>query len=619
MHNIINILKKVKVVLLVVALMAVASTFNIFAGAEVDAGEASATKNQEADTVYLIRNPKNYSQVITDAKGKILVKAIDPDNEFLSIVEDRYNDNKNLFLTKTIMGEKMEREVYDEESGASYPYPSSRVIFYDLKGNKILESNESSRGDYYSGWNGKLIYKDINKLNIYDFETNENKTSELLNFQTLNKDKLMIYNSEWDNGVKRLEIYDKDMNLLKTLDNVAFEYDNEINKKPYHKVRVFINEGEKLKEEAIEKGTKEVATGSEVIALEAKVDDEANEKRYYNFIDDDGNFYFEHHIENEVYGVDTDIVDFYYDDMYFTYDMANRKYVVEPTKMTAEKKQEIDEKYRGKNDRDNDPNVKKLQEKLKEDGSFVDRYEYNNKVIYISTYGGHMINEDTDNAQYLEYHDLYDANLNLLKEKDEEISISLIDYGYIVIGDTIYDFDMNEVRKTDGYVNFNVVKINDKPYIVDMYDKNYKKKERMSLYDEKFNEKLSNKNDIMIYYDFPYIFATDEESTKVYDENLNFKKDLGRKYEVNPWYNKDHLVLIDKETGRYSISSNEGQMEVRNLKEVSDLRDEYFTFLNGFKYGIMDYKGNILVSLSIFNTMKEDVNPRDYDSTDFIE
>ena len=112
---------------------------------------------------------------------------------------------------------------------------------------------------------------------------------------------------------------------------------------------------------------------------------------------------------------------------------------------------------------------------------------------------------------------------------------------------------------------------------------------------------------------------TDSDSTKIYDKEFNVIKDLGIKTRTTYNYTDKYYTLADLDTTRELIVDKDGNILVSGLKDITRMDDEYFVYQNGFKYGVMKYDGEVIVSLSIFDTMKEDANLRDYDSYDIIE
>ena len=104
-----------------------------------------------------------------------------------------------------------------------------------------------------------------------------------------------------------------------------------------------------------------------------------------------------------------------------------------------------------------------------------------------------------------------------------------------------------------------------------------------------------------------YLVINKKNETDLYDKNLKLFKKFDRNIEF--WYAYDdckYRSFTDKNTNREGIIDDKFNIVVDNLKRATDVRnDSYFTFQNGFKYGFMDYKGNILISFSIFDSFND--------------
>ena len=82
---------------------------------------------------------------------------------------------------------------------------------------------------------------------------------------------------------------------------------------------------------------------------------------------------------------------------------------------------------------------------------------------------------------------------------------------------------------------------------------------------------------------------------------------------INHWYNDvKYYNFKDLDTNRAGVMDPDFNILVDGLKSATYLQEKYFTYLNGFKYGLMDYEGNVLLSYSIFDTMSEDSVRDDY-------
>ena len=221
--------------------------------------------------------------------------------------------------------------------------------------------------------------------------------------------------------------------------------------------------------------------------------------------------------------------------------------------------------------------------------------------------------------KYVMDYNVYDNNLKLVAEKVNDVMTSLCDYGYFGVNGVIYDFYGEEVLKLDKEVDFIYEKINDKVYFVDRWLPNYEINPSMTVYDDKFNILYEDIKDFAYMTNNDIVFMTDSDSTKIYDKEFNVIKDLGIKTRTTYNYTDKYYTLADLDTTRELIVDKDGNILVSGLKDITRMDDEYFVYQNGFKYGVMKYDGEVIVSLSIFDTMKEDANLRDYDSYDIIE
>ena len=72
----------------------------------------------KSDGIYQITNPTTNVEMIISGKGKVLLKAIDKDNERVDILEDKITNEHN-FMYKIIDGEEVEESVPRECSSSS--------------------------------------------------------------------------------------------------------------------------------------------------------------------------------------------------------------------------------------------------------------------------------------------------------------------------------------------------------------------------------------------------------------------------------------------------------------------------------------------------------------------
>lgn len=112
-----------------------------------------------------------------------------------------------------------------------------------------------------------------------------------------------------------------------------------------------------------------------------------------------------------------------------------------------------------------------------------------------------------------------------------------------------------------------------------------------------------------------YILLADKDNTMLLDKDSNLKTIFeGRCIDIKSWYdNIGYKVFVDIKNDRMGIVDDKFNITVDNLKVIESLKEKYFTFQNGFKYGLMDYDGNPILTYSIFDTMMEDSAGKDFD------
>ena len=168
---------------------------------------------------------------------------------------------------------------------------------------------------------------------------------------------------------------------------------------------------------------------------------------------------------------------------------------------------------------------------------------------------------------------------------------------------------MNKVAECDKDDWFEIYNINNKTYFVNNYKRieRYFKDEKhnsIAVYDDKFNLLFSNLEDFKYFENNKLIAMTDKDSTKLYDEKFHMLKDLKTKIYIIYNYIDKYYAFTNTSVDRYGIVDRDGNICVSGLKNISQLADDYFVYQNGFKYGIMDYEGNEIVSFSIFDSWK---------------
>lgn len=546
------------------------------------------------DGIFDITNPETNASVIVNKDGKILLKSIDPSNENIYIVYDLFTD-KPSYLAKVFSGEeKVTRTVtYSKDEEWSYSDPSERVVLYDLNGEEI--GFEVSKGyGSVSSVGDKIVCAIDDESIIYDTKTKEQTK---IPFRGLTKCGNVAISYSYNSDDKGIIVYDKDMKEVKRYPEYSYYYSISYEDTLIHRVRIEVEE----------------------------------DKYVYNYLDDDGNLLFDRNVENNIVTINKNpVADIVIGDTIAKYDFVKKSYVASPSTISKDEKEKLLTEKEDTFQEEKNESIDKIRQQLSD---YEDVYVYNNtfegRHIYIASYNGRYemaTPSDADKMLFSEIADkyvmdynVYDNNLKLIAEKVNNVMTSLCDYGYFGVGGVIYDFYGEEVLKLDKEVDFIYEKINDKVYFVDRWLPNYEINPSMTVYDDKFNILYEDIKDFAYMTNNDIVFMTDSASTKIYDKEFNVIKDLGIKTRTTYNYTDQYYTLADLDTTRELIVDKEGNVLVSGLKDITRMDDEYFVYQNGFKYGVMKYDGEVIVSLSIFDTMKEDANPRDYDSFDIIK
>ena len=537
-----------------------------------------------SDEYFEIYNPNNGNTAIVSRDGKKLLSGVN-NQSITYLVRDLFT-GKPSFMYKKYIGEKIiEREESAGDGSWTMKDTSNRTLFYDLDGNFLFETENFAS---LNSVDDKVIYSYDNNCYIYDTKEKELKKYDFDTYTSFLDDKIVFSNYRYSDRNKVIDIYDKEFNLIKSI--VGYEVDNE------------------------------KAYGNQNYLLLSRLGNDGDS--IYNFLDSDCNLLFDVDVENRT-GVDEDSTEilFLYDNKEFSYDMAKKEYISSVSEITKEQKQvlkaEIDPYRLEGYMEENDANMNKVKASLPNQDAYVTSYDYNNKKIYVAEVErNYVVATNSKNEIYEEavsYSNIYDSNANLLAERLIDIEMEPLDNGYIVSNNKVYDFDMRFVRDLPDTYDIERINIDDRTYFLDRVDQDYNNKNSQNLYDSNFNTVFEDCENIILTYERDWIFVTDHNSTKMYDKELNIIKDLHRKIEALSWqYTDNYIAFMDLNTKRYGILEKDGKVLIDNLKKIDSLRKDYFVYMNGFRYGIMDYDKNVIVSLSIFDDIKDDSNIKDY-------
>ena len=523
-------------------------------------------KIYSAKKLYKIRNPYTGNYMIIDGEGNKILRTIIPDNEFIDELKDVKGDTK--YLYKTIYGEKI------EEDGEDNFLLSQKVIFYDLEGKEIgLSGYECSP---YMSVGDKILYYDTslnydeNSLMIYDVKSREKKQAPHKYVKYFGGN-LLFYpdDTRVDENEKQLYICDDNIYLVKVMfDIVSFNV---------------------------------AKLGDEEVGI-VKYKSDSSDKEKCNFIDKEYKLYLEEPVDYQyIQDSDSSIVTLHRNDIEFDYDFKNRLKIGEDRKYVKqisdyEKKQK---KY--------EEQIKKI--KSKRSGYYnISCAEYGDKVLFFANYSSE---NQKENEMYKVASDIYDININLVLQTEDFNNFYESEGLFCINKDTIYDFDLNIIKKLDEKTFVSKIEKFDKTFFLNNADERYRTKDIYNVYDSKFNIIFENVNASDFYTFDDYVVIEKNGETLIYDKDFSIKKTFDRKLS---FYgdNVKYFSFLDKTTNRYGIIDDTFNIIVDNLKRIEFLKEDYFTYMNGFKYGLMDYKGNVLYSFSIFDSMAEDANIDDY-------
>lgn len=533
-----------------------------------------------SDGYFDIKNPQNGNTAIVSKDGKKLLSGVN--NQSLAyLIRDIFTE-KPAFMYKKYIGEKIitRREESGDESW-EYKDTSCRTLFYDLEGNLLFEGEDF---DSLNSVGDKILYSSSNKCYTFDTKEKELKTIDFDTYIAFDNDKIVFYNYRYSDKAHIIDIYNKDLTFIKSIDGYSVDYIQKLDGATY--------------------------------LLLSKISND--DKDLYNYLDSDCNVLFHHDVENKI-SFDSKEAEhrFMYDNKVFTYDMIKKEYISTDSEITNEEKAklkiELDPYYNNDTNRETDPNIEMFEKNIKADYVNAQAYAYNGKKIYVVEIEREFIpdknteDEYTQTGVYLSYSNIYDSDTNLIKERLKNVDIEPLKYGFIVSEDKVYDFDMKLIRELPPTANLQKVQIDNNVYLYDGVDERYEEKNSQNLYDINFNTIFADCENIVITYDSNWIFVTDHNTTKMYDKDLKMIKDLKRKIKVISWqYNDSYIVFTDMNKGRYGVLDRDGNVVIDKLKMIESLRSDYIVYMNGFKYGIMDYNKNIIVSVSIFDDLKDD-------------
>lgn len=533
----------------------------------------SQTNSFNANDIYHITNPSSNCEMIVNGSGKILARNTE-ESSYLLLLQDA-KTNEATYYYKMGISENFVDKEYESENNEKIKSKegSFHSVFYDKNGNEVGLSLDKVYGvslvlNDYIAYNVYDENINENSLYVFNVKTKENKKMEH-NFIYYFSKHIVLSSSSWDekDTKKEIIVLDDDFNEKKRIDGYSV---------------LDTMHADKLN----------------LIRIGKNVD--KNNRTLDNFLDGNFNMVLDNDVEVLNTNIDSNIITIRDKDIYYDYDLKNKKKVGESKPYSSyESKNNYDYKYSLYTATIS--NIKKSDKNI----TYVSPRIYKNKVIYQADlefkeeghrFPSRIFNEDLTKV----------IDFNTVDFIDEERGKIFANSG------EVYDFDLNFIIKLGENVSPEYFNCNDKIFYVDMFDSNFEQREKFNLYDENFNILLKE----IKYCDFftfkNMIQVEDDVSTKIYDTNMNIVKDFKRNVKVFNHYDVSFYSFTDTNTKRMGIMDKNFNVIIDNLKSVSELKDNYFTYQNGFKYGLMDYSGKVLLSFSIFDTMTEDSNPNDY-------
>ncbi len=532
------------------------------------------------NSLHFIRNPETNSMMIVKGDGTVVLKSIVSVSEGLSLIDD-IDPNTTNYMYKIYNGEKIDRSTYDGADGEEYDSidASRRVVYYDKNGKEVgLEIKDQPS----FSTKDKIIYSDYsvsyedNQVRVFDVNTKKITTPDYAAIDYMNGKIIMStyeYSKDFDND--EVAICDEDFNVIKKIEGYTL---NGVYRKNNYQVATL--------KKRIKKGK----------------DGDYDTKM--NYIDKDFNLVFDEDIDNWLEFKKYPIVTVVKGDKEFDFNFETREKVSED-RIHVEREvewqviQNEKEKY--------EKEKAKIKKKHKE-YQYVNPLLLKGKVWYVAykEYGTGMF-ENTPC-------DIYNDKLEKVLEIDD-LTNTFETYGYIFANhDTIYDSDMKVALKFDEKCNMESAEKFDKKFLTNRMDMEYHERKNFTLFDADLNVVHDNLSSIDLYTYDEYIALSDKNGTEILDKDLNVVKTLDRSISIKGW-NEDEIpykIFIDMNTNRMGIIDSNFNIVVDNIKKIEFLKEKYFTCVNGFNYGLMDYSGLPILSFSIFDTMSEDAREEDF-------
>lgn len=533
----------------------------------------SQNKKFTVDGIYHITNPTTNGEMIVNGRGEILAKNSEEATN-LSLLDDERTHECNYFYRMGIDKKFVDKE-YNPDDGEKYTMKegSFRSTFYDKSGNEIGLSVDKTYGASFV-LNDYLAYskfdEEKNESTLYLFNAKTKESKKLLHtILYFFSDRPVLSSSTWDDmdNNKEIIIYDDDFNEINKISGYSV-----INTMTPYNINL-------------------LRVGKKANTKYGTID---------NFLDESFNFILEKDVEILDMDDSKGIITIKDNDVYYDYDITKKMKISEDKPYSKyDKALSYDDKYKALEATIS--NIKSFDANT----TFVSPMIYKGKIIYEA-----QLENKSSEIRFPAR--IYNDTLDKMKEFetidfiDEERGKIFANHG------EVYDFDLNLIHNLGKDVSAEYYTCNGKTFYIDMFDSNYEKRDKFNLYDENFNVLLKDIKYADFYTFENMIQVEDMNSTKIYDTNIEIIKDFNRQIIVNNQYGVDYYSFTDENTKRMGVMDKDYNIIIDNLKFVHEFRPGYFTYQNGFKYGLMDYTGKVLLSFSIFDSMNEDSNPKDY-------
>lgn len=573
------------VILSVIFLFSCIKTANTEAEVVKESTDDSAVSKVASDPKFLngiheLRNPKTNTNMLVKGDGTIVIKTMEPDIEQIGVVEDIDKDTVN-YVYKTFNGEGLETKTY---GSGDTKYESNeltmRTVFYDIEGKEVGLTANCYGGRYTS--KNKIIYRDNslpygeNDIRVFDVNTKEISEIPYSNLYAFNGNFLMSTDEYSDDKSEKevTIICDENFNELKCI------------------------EGYSLNGIESRKGVK-------LVNLSRRVQGNDDNERKYNYLDENYQFIFDEDIDERMWSDTFPVLTVRKGDKVFDYDFSKKQIVSEERPYAEEKNdwqlyQEEIEKY-------NDNVIK-----LRGDGEkyqYVSVFYHDGTVLYIAHKETELGKFDDDKC------DIYNDKLEMIASF-ESVDNQFTEEGYIFVNkDTVYNEKMEVVKKFDTKCMIERIDKFGKILFSNGTAADYSSRKDFEVYDVNFNQLYEHVKYIESYSYDDYIVLTDAENTTFLDKDLNAARVIkGRSLNIRGWYNDttDFKAFYDMSNDRMGIIDKDFNIVVDNIKYIESLTETYFTYQNGFKYGLMDYEGKPILTFSIFDTMREDAVEQDF-------